>query len=599
MKKPLLVILLSVFMYGVGLAQPRASFTSKNLDSTSCTGVPARVIFTNTSMPSSSYPIIKAIWNFSDGSTANALSSDTITHIYTQPGIYTVLLVVSDTIASSSFSGVVIINSLSVNVSHQILATPECDAITESHTANVNSTAVGDSLLYLWSANGYVFNYPQPRPVIVDTIHVPVVIYAQVTVSSKYGNTCTVSDTFAVATSSPITPTNGSDILTANHQCIENNGWINYYYDNKTPNDETDDILVLSLKPNGNDIGTIGDGTLSVSTIATPGAGSNSGILLTNPLISNQSGFWVMNRYWQVTPTHQPKTPVGVRFYFSKQDIADVNGSYPTHDLNVTDLIFYKTHGGNPDPTSNLEGAQYITSLTYDPNVTDTLHWKEFAKYTYGDGLLNSLDKHVAEFQVSSFSGGGGGATGNGQVLPVQLTSFTATNNGNKVNLQWTTAQEINVSKYNVQVSADGRQFTTLGTVTAHGKTSPDTYTFSYNETKLAQAYYRLQIVEKNGTESGSQVVPLSFVRANNSITLYPNPAKNSVQLKAVGFENKQVTAIIYNAAGIKVSATGLYFTAGAATLNTASLASGHYTVALRDEKSVSHLSLIIVAAKN
>jgi Leucine-rich repeat (LRR) protein len=149
----------------------------------------------------------------------------------------------------------------------------------------------------------------------------------------------------------------------ASYEYTDNNGWTNYYWDHSTPDNLADDILLLSLKKNGQDIGNVGQRTCMVRLAATTGAGSNTAIKLTNPLITNTSGYWVMNRYWQVTPLREPLTSVGVRFYYNNQDLADINGSYPTHNLTNDKLIFFKTVGGNPDPTTNLAGATQIISI--------------------------------------------------------------------------------------------------------------------------------------------------------------------------------------------------------------------------------------------
>lgn len=218
-----------------------------------------------------------------------------------------------------------------------------------------------------------------------------------------------------VQISKAIVPTAGFTSLVATSECTLPDGWTNYFNDNNTPLNLNDDILLLSLKKNGNNIGQVGDGTFRLKTVATQGAGSNTGILLTNPLITNPSGFWVMNRYWEVNPTQQPITPINVRFYFNTQDLNDVNGSFPAHNLNYTDLLFYKTMGGNPDPTSNLNGATRIISLQHGAQP-DTNKWV-YSPF--------SNNRHIAEFKISHFSGGGGGATGNRGVL-----SFTQEEKG-------------------------------------------------------------------------------------------------------------------------------------------------------------------------
>jgi hypothetical protein len=307
----------------------------------------------------------------------------------------------------------------------------------------------------------------------------------------------------------------------ANREYVGPDGWTNYYYDNNTPGDFTDDTLVLSLNLHGQNIGTIGDGTFSVKVVATAGAGSNTGIDLTNPLITNPSGFWVMNRYWLVTPTAEPVSNVGVRFYYNNQDLADVNGSYPTHDLTNQQLIFYKEIGGNPDPTTNLAGATKIISILNSNYASDT---------TWGYHQLSDTTQY-AQFTVSSFSGGGGGGTGNDQALPIKLLSFTATKNGNKNLLQWTTAQEVNSNYFSVERSNDDVSFNSLGNVTARGNTAVATaYSFTDAKPNNGTNHYRLRMVNKDGSYSYSEIRSINDAM-HFAVNIYPNPVKDNLAL--------------------------------------------------------------------
>ncbi len=308
----------------------------------------------------------------------------------------------------------------------------------------------------------------------------------------------------------------------ATYEYTDTLGWTHYYYDNHTPNDLTDDTLLLSLKKNGQDIGTIGDGTFAVKLVATAGAGSNTGIQLTNPLITNPTGYWVMNRYWQVTATNEPATNVGVRFYYNNQDLKDVNGSYPSHNLTNSNLIFYKNVGGNPDPISNLAGASRLISIVPGTFASDT-------SWTYH--VLSDTTQY-GEYSVASFSGGGGGGTGNNQALPVVLVNFTANLAKNDVQLKWQTAQEINAGYYTVERSLTGRDYSVVGRINAAGNsTIAQTYKLTDYGAALpgnGTLYYRLKITDKNGYITYSKVIAVNIAGGISGMLVYPNPARNT-----------------------------------------------------------------------
>ena len=110
--------------------------------------------------------------------------------------------------------------------------------------------------------------------------------------------------------------------------------------------------------------------------------------------------------------------------------------------------------------------------------------------------------------------------------LPVSLVSFTAINQENKVHLSWNTASELNTNHFIIQRSADGTNYSNIGTVQAKG-IGAESYQFSDASIINGTNYYRLQSIDKNGAISYSKVVNVQFTNSLNRFTVYPNPAKN------------------------------------------------------------------------
>ncbi|MDO7874428.1 hypothetical protein Q5H93_06760 [Hymenobacter sp. ASUV-10] len=114
--------------------------------------------------------------------------------------------------------------------------------------------------------------------------------------------------------------------------------------------------------------------------------------------------------------------------------------------------------------------------------------------------------------------------------LPVELTEFTAQALRNVDGLlKWTTASEKNNDHFEVERSANGREFSKIGEVKGQGsKASPTDYALTdTNAAKLASTvYYRLKQVDADGTSSYSPVRAISFTKPTMpSISLWPNPA--------------------------------------------------------------------------
>jgi hypothetical protein len=499
-----------------------------------CTGRP-QVYYDASTTTSGS--INSWLWNFGDGISS---TSKDIAHTYSNTGTYNITLQVGNTLGQSASVTKTVTVTPGPVANFYVMALDSCAPTTRQFVfTNTSQNTNGVQRWNFGDGNGSTESFP------TYTYAADGIYQVYFTTGGLIG--CP-SDTLVrliqVPFNKPVLPTIGPLTLTATYECTDDNGWTNYFLDKNTPLNRSDDTLLISLKKNGNNIGTIGNGSFNVKVAATQGAGSNTGVLLTNPLITNASGFWVMNRYWEVTPTTQPTTPVGVRFYYNTQDLADVNGSYPTHNLNHQDLLFYKTIGGNPDPTTNLAGATQIISIT-NGTTPDVNKWV----YTN-----LSYNRHSAEFKVASFSGGGGGATGNLQVLPVKLLSFNAVARGSDAVVIWTVANNGDAENYTIERSTNGIDFIAVKTITAT-ILQP---TFSWIDAGAVEnkkLFYRLKVKEKNGDSSYSPIKTINGQTDRSLITISPNPAAAYLVVNTERSLNTPLQLVMFDGKGRKVFA--------------------------------------------
>lgn len=92
-------------------------------------------------------------------------------------------------------------------------------------------------------------------------------------------------------------------------------------------------------------------------------------------------------------------------------------------------------------------------------------------------------------------------------LLPITLTTFTATQIEEQVQLNWTTAQEINADRFIIERALDGITFESIGTVQATGNSMlPVDYTFT-DDMPAAVNYYRLKLEDIDGQYSYSSIV--------------------------------------------------------------------------------------------
>ena len=104
-------------------------------------------------------------------------------------------------------------------------------------------------------------------------------------------------------------------------------------------------------------------------------------------------------------------------------------------------------------------------------------------------------------------------------VLGVGFGSFTAVLNDNTTLLSWTTTAEINAAYFDIERSADGQNFNSIGTVKSENK--PNTYTFTDIRPLFAN-YYRLKEVAANGKETTSKIISIGSSKVHK-LKIYPS----------------------------------------------------------------------------
>ncbi|MBK9194770.1 MAG: hypothetical protein IPO17_07215 [Flavobacteriales bacterium] len=115
-------------------------------------------------------------------------------------------------------------------------------------------------------------------------------------------------------------------------------------------------------------------------------------------------------------------------------------------------------------------------------------------------------------------------------VLPVELLSFEAIDAGDAVLLEWFTASEESTARFEVHRSNDGATWQPIGSVAAAG-TSQQTIEYAHLDMQPLNglSYYRLHIIDTDGSGTYSEVVGMQRVSGN--ISAHPNPTDGTVTL--------------------------------------------------------------------
>lgn len=123
----------------------------------------------------------------------------------------------------------------------------------------------------------------------------------------------------------------------------------------------------------------------------------------------------------------------------------------------------------------------------------------------------------------------------------------------NTVNVQWSTANETDSIRYEIERSIDGVNFIFVGNVNQGNK--PDSLQqYLFNDDKPFQGvnYYRLKQTAEGGRLAYSKVVSVVLEKTGVLYVIYPNPAKDKATLRILA-NVKQANVRVIDALGRKV----------------------------------------------
>ena len=213
---------------------------------------------------------------------------------------------------------------------------------------------------------------------------------------------------------------------------------------------------------------------------------------------------------------------------------------------------------GNLTPTGTPTAAVYsFSALKTEIGITSDPSFKFLATY-------NS----ITSFRSNEFIGDAGPATNPGWsdytattfntfvsgTAPLQFSNFSLKKSiGNAVQLSWNTAQEFNVSHFDIMRSSNGINYTSIATVAARNTSYSNVYTTTDFNPAKGNNFYAIAIVDKDGKKVSSETLKMNFNTTTAEIFAYKNG--NDVRVNVSNLDKGNYAVRLMNAQGQQVYA--------------------------------------------
>jgi hypothetical protein len=297
-----------------------------------------------------------------------------------------------------------------------------------------------------------------------------------------------------------------------------------------------------------------------------------------DPVVQTHNGNPYVQRHYDIQPVNNPALSTAtITLFFSQEDFDNYN-IHPAHGANLpsgpddvankANVRAYQYHGFS---ASGMPGTYSGNGVEINPDDNNIV-WNATAQWW------------EITFNIDGFSGFFLASAGS-SILPLKLISFSGSLNGDNTILKWTTAQEMNVDRFELEHATNGADFTKISTIRAVGNsTIQANYQFTDHPRHNIVDYYRLRMIDQDDKFTYSYVIRVKKNQIENSsvVRIYPNPASSYLIVEHPS-TNKTSELRIIDRIGTIVSLTAVGRLSKQTRVELEKLPSGHYQLVWTD----------------
>lgn len=227
--------------------------------------------------------------------------------------------------------------------------------------------------------------------------------------------------------------------------------------------------------------------------------------------------------------------------------------------------------------------VNYANGDVAQPIIIDPIDGNDTVRvYYFALDNLGNMSQMVGIARVDFFE----------TVVPIKIERFTAIAKENDVHINWWLTNETNITKYEVEHSTNGINFSNVSSIVTNNASN---YAALHSKPNNGVNYYRLKIIEADGKITYSDIKKVLFSSVV-AINIYPNPTKNILNIElSASMLNKNCTIQIIAMDGKIQSTKKINFTSQIEVVNVNMLANGKYVLQIKTNEELINKSFEII----
>lgn len=177
-------------------------------------------------------------------------------------------------------------------------------------------------------------------------------------------------------------------------------------------------------------------------------------------------------------------------------------------------------------------------------------------------------------------------------LLPVDFIQISAAINRNDIAIKWLASCDSQTDRFEIEKSANGTSFKSIGTMKAPAVTVSCVIEQEFSDAQPLKGnnYYRIKGVDKDGKFSYSPIARIAFGGGKiATVQLYPNPAKDAVNIQMVNIAKGNYTIRVLDVSGkiIQSRMVNIQLPFQQQSIPLQGLQPGNYIITMVDENGV------------